>query len=160
VVAALPAGAVLHELWLGLASSPVGLAALAGVAVGGLAASVRQQRWKSLPRDPVRRFSRADKTLILSRAGSRCEHHGLVSGRCHVTRSLEADHVHPHSRGGRTEITNGQALCPQHNRLKHAHVPYTWQLNQLARHRAGYYPPEVPRTVNRPDRHSTRRPGE
>jgi 5-methylcytosine-specific restriction endonuclease McrA len=128
-------------VWHGLAASPLGLAAAAGLVTVAVVSAARQARWKSLPRDPVRRFARADKALILARAGGRCEYHGLLTGRCHVSEGLEADHVHPHRRGGRTDLSNGQALCRRHNRSKHAHVPYVWQLNQLAKHRAEYYPP-------------------
>lgn len=87
---------------------------------------------------------------MLSRAGGRCEHHSALTGRCRTTTDLEADHVHPHSRGGRTNLTNGQALCRRHNRRKHARVPYAWQLNQLARRRGSYYPQGVPGVTTRP----------
>ena len=58
------------------------------------------------PRDPVRCFSRSDKALLLAWSGHRCEHHGLF-GRCEATERLEADHIHPHSRGGWTRVSNG-----------------------------------------------------
>lgn len=93
------------------------------------------------PRDPVRRFSRADKRRILARAGHRCERHGLLTGRCRQTAGLEADHVHPWSRGGWTHIDNGQALCRRHNRAKRASVPWNWQLRHLADRRTAYFPP-------------------
>ncbi len=34
------------------------------------------------------------------------------------TSSCEADHVHPHARGGRTQPANGAPLCGRHNRWK------------------------------------------
>ena len=46
-----------------------------------------------------------------SRAGARCEHFGWPTGRCRRTDGLEADHVHPHSRGGRTVLGKAQVLC-------------------------------------------------
>jgi 5-methylcytosine-specific restriction endonuclease McrA len=97
----------------------------------------------------VRRFSRADKSAILTRAGGRCEHHGWLFGRCRETIGLEADHVHPWSRGGPTAIANGQALCRRHNRLKRATVPFAWQLRALEKRRAAYFPPGVSVAITR-----------
>jgi hypothetical protein len=47
----------------------------------------------------MRRFSCTDKAVIVARAGGRCERHGWTTGQCRVTEGLEADHVHPHSKG-------------------------------------------------------------
>ncbi|MGW3973916.1 HNH endonuclease [Streptomyces ardesiacus] len=50
----------------------------------------------------------------------------------------EADHIHPWSRGGATELWNGQMLCRRHNRRKSNRVPsplYHWR---LARRRKKY----------------------
>jgi hypothetical protein len=105
--------------------------------------------WRQVPRDPVRRFGRLDKALIVGRAGSRCERHGLILGRCRATQNLEADHVHPFSKGGRTAIANGQALCQRHNRLKGARIPWGWELKRLARHRALYFPTGTNTAVTR-----------
>ncbi len=100
-------------------------------------------------RDPVRRFSRAQKAEILRRAGHRCEHPHGISGRCPATTQLEADHVHPHSRGGWTAVENGQALCRRHNKQKRARVPSNGDLRLLARRRVGYFPQGVPTVVTR-----------
>ncbi|MGH3118060.1 MAG: HNH endonuclease [Actinomycetes bacterium] len=100
-------------------------------------------------RDPVRRFSRQDKMIIVSRAGGRCEHHGWLTGRCKRTEGLEADHVHPHSRGGQTAVANGQALCRPHNQAKRANIPFNWQLRAIERRRATYFPSGVPGMVTR-----------
>ncbi len=77
----------------------------------------------------------------LARAGNRCEYHLSIFGRCRTTSRLEADHVHPHSRGGRASVSNGQALCQRHNREKSARVPWNRQLNSLAKRRATYFLP-------------------
>ncbi|HEX2072300.1 MAG TPA: HNH endonuclease [Geodermatophilus sp.] len=98
-------------------------------------------------RDPIRRFSGAEKAEILARAGHRCEHHGL-SGRCSQREGLEADHAHPHSRGGWTSVDNGQALCRRHNKAKRARVPSNGELRRLAQRRTAYFPPGVPTTAN------------
>jgi hypothetical protein len=105
--------------------------------------------WQQAARDPVRLFSRSDKSLIVARAGGRCEHHHLMLGRCRVTQNLEADHVHPFSRGGRAAIANGQALCQRHNRLKGARIPWGWELKRLARRRALYFPAHTNTGVTR-----------
>jgi HNH endonuclease len=92
-------------------------------------------------RDPRRTFSRAQKAVLLGRAGHRCEHHTWLLGRCRQTEALQADHVHPHSRGGVTDVANGQALCQRHNRRKAARVPWGWELARLERRRRTYFPP-------------------
>lgn len=136
-------GIIWHSLWHGFASA-VSSSPWLGVllALGLLGAVVQFVRSviHSGPRDPVRRFTRGDKAVIVRRAGGQCEHHGWSFGRCRATDNLEADHVHPHSRGGWTNISNGQALCKRHNRLKRASVPYWWQLRGLAKRRVRYFP--------------------
>jgi hypothetical protein len=106
------------------------------------------------PRDPVRLFTRADKALLLARAGHRCEFHGVIGGRCRSVDRLEADHIHPWSRGGATHVSNGQILCQTHNRDKSAAIPWDRSLRKLAERRAMYYPQDADRTVVR--RHSKR----
>jgi hypothetical protein len=139
----------LDGFWLVATSSPwVAL----GIIVFVLHTGVRLVHAAAHPgnnRDLVRRFSRADKHAILSRAGGRCEHHGWIFGRCRKTERLEADHVHPHRRGGQTAPENGQALCRRHNLAKRATIPFNWQLRALERRRAGYFPPDVPAKVVR-----------
>lgn len=100
-------------------------------------------------RDTQRRFSRAQRTEILERAGQRCESHAWLFGRCRTTRDLQADHVHPHARGGVTTVANGQALCTAHNKRKGARVPWNWELARLAQRRVGYFPPGIDRAVVR-----------
>jgi hypothetical protein len=99
--------------------------------------------------DPVRRFSREDKRILMAWAGGRCERHGWLTGRCRQTEKLEADHIHPHSRGGQTSIVNGQVLCRSHNRAKRASIPFNWQIKAIERRRADYYPAGVPLAVVR-----------
>ncbi|MGY1730281.1 HNH endonuclease [Geodermatophilus sp. SYSU D01045] len=132
---------VLDEPWL--------VALFALLAVRAVVRLVRSVIHGVHPRDPVRRFSRADKRAVLDRAGHRCEHYSLLGGRCRATTDLQADHVHPHSRGGATTVENGQALCPRHNKQKSARVPWNWQLRRLERRRAAYFPSGVPTAVVR-----------
>ena len=124
---------VLATPWL------VGL--LAVIAIGKLVRLGRAVVHGGRGRDPRRTFSRAEKVALLERAGHRCEHHSWLLGRCRETEALQADHVHPHSRGGATDVANGQALCRRHNRRKAARVPWGWELTRLERRRRAYFPP-------------------
>jgi len=126
------------------------LGVLAAFLVGsGCVRTVRDLVHSGHARDVVRTFSRADKIAILIRAGGRCEHHSWLGRRCNRTVGLEADHVHPHSRGGWTDLANGQALCRPHNKAKAARVPWGWELKRLSRRRAAYFPPGTPTEVVR-----------
>ena len=100
-------------------------------------------------KDPLRRFSGSVRAEIFARAGQRCEQHSWLVGRCRQTQSLQADHIHPHSRGGATALANGQALCRRHNKRKAARIPWNWELARLARRREAYFPAGVPRNVIR-----------
>ena len=137
-------GGVLSSL-LSLAMSPGGALLLLLLIVG----LGRRLRGVTGHEDPERRFSRAEKAEILRRAGGRCEHHHMLYGRCGEQIRLEADHVHPHSRGGWTHVANGQALCRRHNKAKWASVPTNGELRRLARRRTSYVPPGVPVQVVR-----------
>lgn len=68
--------------------------------------------------DPQRNFSKLQRDEIYRRSNGHCVGCGasLAGGTWH------ADHLVPHSRGGRTEVANGQALCPGCNGRKHARV--------------------------------------
>jgi 5-methylcytosine-specific restriction endonuclease McrA len=138
-----------HGLWAGFTASPLTVAAAIVVALLVAVRLVHSLAHPPGTRDPVRRFTREDKAELLRRAGGRCERHGWITGRCKATAGLQADHVHPHSRGGWTNISNGQALCKRHNRSKSAAIPFNWQLKRIAKHRAAYYPPGLPGTVVR-----------
>lgn len=76
-----------------------------------------------LPRDPVRLFSAAQRRYLMAQAGARCEHRPLLWFRCFRNTRLQADHIMPWSRGGRTTIENGQMLCATHNRRKTNRIP-------------------------------------
>jgi 5-methylcytosine-specific restriction endonuclease McrA len=134
---------------LALAQSPVAGILFGGFVVLLLVRLVHAVAHPSTNRDPVRRFSRRDKAELLRRAGGRCERHGWLTGRCRSIEQLEADHVHPHSRGGWTDLRNGQVLCHRHNRAKRASIPFGWQLRRIAKHRTAYYPPNVPTMIVR-----------
>jgi 5-methylcytosine-specific restriction endonuclease McrA len=156
-------GTILHELWHGvwtvLTASPWLALVLAVALVVSVTRFVRSVIHTG-PRDPLRRFTAEQRRTIFLHAGGRCEHHSRIFGRCRVTEKLEADHIHPHSRGGWTEIRNGQALCHSHNRTKRAAVPFEYQLRALAKRRSRYFPAGVPTVVTRharAERRATRR---
>ncbi|MGY2082364.1 HNH endonuclease [Blastococcus sp. SYSU DS0539] len=126
---------------------PAGFLAL--LVLGRMVRAVRTAVHGRHPRDPQRLFVGADRATLLARAGRRCEHHSWLSGRCPTTERLQADHVHPHSRGGATSLANGQVLCGRHNARKANRIPWTWELDRLARRRQAYFPPGTPTQVVR-----------
>lgn len=145
---------VWHTTWLAATASPiVGAMFVLAACVAGVQL-VRLVIHGGYPRDPVRRFTRTQRRAIIARAGKRCEHHSFRRGRCPETTNLEADHVHPWSRGGQTHLSNAQALCHRHNRAKLARIPFGWQLRALETRRAAYYPPGVPRAIVRRGPHT------
>lgn len=66
-----------------------------------------------MQRDARRRFSRAERAALLAVSDGLCGRCGDALGP-----DWQADHIEPHSRGGRTAIWNGQALCRQCNQEK------------------------------------------
>jgi 5-methylcytosine-specific restriction endonuclease McrA len=133
----------------GLASSPWLVGVFALIALTRIVRAVRAVIHGRHRQDLQRRFSGEQRLEIFARAGHRCEQYSWLLGRCGATEDLQADHVHPHSRGGATVIENGQALCRQHNKHKSARVPWNWQLDRLARRRLAYFPASAPREVVR-----------
>lgn len=64
-------------------------------------------------RDPRRRFSRSQRAALYFHADGRCEHCDQP-----LTNGFDADHLMPHSKGGRTITSNGAASCPHCNRTR------------------------------------------
>jgi len=64
-------------------------------------------------RDRRRRFSGRERAALAIVAGGKCRRCGDE-----LTPDFHGDHVVAHARGGRTDVTNGQALCPACNRAK------------------------------------------
>lgn len=141
--------AIWHGVWQAMSASPWLGVFLAVAIVGSCVGFVRAAIHSGHGKDPRRRFSGGERAAIFARAGQRCEHHGPLLGRCRKRDSLEADHVHPHSWGGWTDIQNGQALCRRHNQLKRASVPWNRQLKRLSDRRAAYFPAGTPTAVTR-----------
>ena len=62
-----------------------------------------------------RRFSRAERAALFVAAAGDCARCGHP-----LDTSFHADHVLPWSAGGKTDVINGQALCPACNLRKGA----------------------------------------
>ena len=60
-----------------------------------------------------RRFNTSERVALFLTAAGRCEDCGTD-----LQPGWHADHRHPYSRGGPTDVINGQALCPACNRKK------------------------------------------
>ncbi len=60
--------------------------------------------------DPVRNFTHEEKLIIYRRGGGICqlEHDGKVCGRPLDFDDTSVDHIVPHSKGGKTELSNGR----------------------------------------------------
>jgi 5-methylcytosine-specific restriction endonuclease McrA len=132
-----------------LLSSPWLVGFFALMALNAMVRTVRSVVHGRHSKDPQRRFSGCERAMIFARAGNRCEQQSWLFGRCGESEGLQADHIHPHTRGGATVIENGQALCRRHNKQKSARVPWNWQLDRLARRREAYFPTGAPRAVVR-----------
>ena len=61
----------------------------------------------------TRNFSSSQRTALYLASQGKCESCGTG-----LEKGWHADHVHPFSRGGRTETNNGAALCPRCNLAK------------------------------------------
>lgn len=59
-------------------------------------------------------FTKTQKLLLLRKAGYRCQKCGVKL----TMKNFAADHRHPYSLGGKTEVWNGQALCISCNSRK------------------------------------------
>lgn len=110
------------------------LTCLAVALVGALSlwiGAARRRRW----RDPVRLFTWPQKLQLIQQASGRCEHKSPLWRRCPAL-GTQADHVVPWSKGGPTQVWNGQLLCERHNQQKSAWSPpalYRWRLRRRRR---------------------------
>ena len=65
-------------------------------------------------KDPKRNFDEAQRQVIYRRGNGICK----MCGKQCEWNNWEADHIVPWSHGGRTEVENGQVLCPSCNSMK------------------------------------------
>lgn len=94
-------------------------------------------------RDVWRGFKFKTRAIVLERAGGRCEAGSFFGlGRCGYE-AVEVDHVFPYSKGGPTVVSNGQALCRDHNRRKRDLTPPWWYVLSLERRRRSYFPADA-----------------
>ena len=94
--------------------------------------------------DPRRRFNAREREVLYVASDGLCECTGCgacAPSGCHqpLGPGWHADHVEPHSRGGRTELFNGAAKCPPCNLAKAAKVDdraraYEWQLDLVGQY--------------------------
>lgn len=90
-------------------------------------------------RDPRRTFTAAERREAFERAGLQCEHKPILWRRCTNT-PTQGDHIYPWSKGGRTAMSNQQALCPFHNSRKSGSVPTRMYILRLQQRRRRYFP--------------------
>ena len=87
---------------------------------------VRRAGEKLWAKDPKRTFDEDQRIAVYRRDKGLCAK--CLDDGCGEEEALvpwaqyDADHVIPHSMGGRTEISNAQVLCRAHNRSKGATV--------------------------------------
>jgi hypothetical protein len=80
--------------------------------------------------DPKRAFDDAERYVIFHNANGKCQgskkYHWYVEDECKGTvewgKTFHADHVDPHSNGGKTLLENGQALCSVCNQKKTSRI--------------------------------------
>ena len=75
----------------------------------------------------LRAFDNATKRTVYERQDGHCpycdkEQGGKNVGRKYDVAEMEADHIIPWSKGGKTIIENCQMLCERHNNLKSNHL--------------------------------------
>lgn len=134
-------GALVQHPWL---LAPVAVSLLVCVVLASPAGGACESR------DPRRAFTVAERRAAFERAGLRCEHKSMLWHRCTNT-PTQGDHIFPWSRGGRTAMSNQQALCPFHNSRKSGSVPTRMYILRLQRRRRRYFPEnESPRAQWRP----------
>ncbi|MFJ6376068.1 HNH endonuclease [Pseudarthrobacter oxydans] len=131
----------------GMVENVVAAIALPGVAavVLGIAAAVITGR-DVRRRDPVRRFTRQQRTEGMTRAAGLCELEVGFGRRC--GRPAEhGDHFYPWSKGGSTSLQNFVAACARCNRAKRARIPSPGQQQRMERRRREYLPPSASLSV-------------
>ena len=72
------------------------------------------------PIDPIRAFSAEQRLAIFRRDAGRCRLQIKCNGEMVSWDNWHADHIVPHSRGGKTTVANGQLACPVCNQAKGA----------------------------------------
>jgi superfamily II DNA or RNA helicase len=99
-----------------------------------MADQARTPRWESYlsratppPLDPRRRFNAHERAALYLAADGRCTSCGVT-----LEPGWHADHENAWSRGGPTDVINGQALCPTCNLTKGTKMaagPREWQIH-------------------------------
>ena len=88
---------------------------------------IRENNIEFLLKDERRAFNEAEKIKIYRRDSGLCQMclaESKLEKEAQVSWSgYQADHYFPYSKGGRTEVENGQVLCVYHNQKKSARLP-------------------------------------
>ena len=83
---------------------------------------VKRNNYEIITKDERRAFSEAERISIYRKHDGVCKmclDEGKPEKEAFVPwKEFEADHVLPHSKGGKTIIDNGQVLCRYHNKIK------------------------------------------
>ena len=130
-------GVIAQHPWLLV---PAAVVLLVGVVLASPAGGACEYR------DPRRGFTVAERRAAFELAAHRCEHNSLFWHPCTNT-PTQGDHIFPWSRGGRTTMSNQQALCPFHNSRKSGTVPTRLYILRLQWRRRRYFPDGVPSRV-------------
>ncbi|WP_375000097.1 HNH endonuclease [Aeromicrobium sp. CTD01-1L150] len=100
---------------------------------------------ESPSRDPQRLFTVDQRRIGFDRAEGRCEFTRFGLFRCRRP-AEHADHWHPWSRGGASDMANLVAACSGHNLRKSDAAPTRWQTALLEWRRRSYFPVGTQRT--------------
>ena len=88
----------------------------AGKKTGKVPVQARKKPASQAPPDPDSAYIPADlRRAALKRDGHACTWPLASSGRCGSRHCLEVDHIDPHGKGGKTELSNLRTLCHAHN---------------------------------------------
>lgn len=70
------------------------------------------------PIDTIRTFTPEQRLAIFRRSGGVCQIKSQCNGERLMWGEWHADHIIPHSKGGKTTVSNGQTACPACNLVK------------------------------------------
>ena len=85
---------------------------------------LREKNYEFTEKDGKRAFSELERVIIYRRSHGKCKQcldEGKSENEAQVSWSdFQADHIFPHSRGGKTNLENAELLCRMHNQIKGA----------------------------------------
>jgi 5-methylcytosine-specific restriction endonuclease McrA len=136
--AAGPAPITATEIFRNILDIILAAASLPGLVIVALTVTAAVIRSRDVRRrDPVRRFSRQQRSEGMARAAGQCEMEVAFRRRCSLP-AEHGDHFYPWSKGGSTSLQNFVAACSRCNRAKGARIPSPAQQERLERRRRAY----------------------